>query len=92
MPNRRVTYPPRKKMSVPMVARMLGVADKAVLDWIRSGELRAVNLARTPNGRPRYAIEVADIEAFERSREVIPAEPTPKRVRRRAAADVREFV
>jgi hypothetical protein len=83
----------RRKLTVPIVARMLGVADRKVLGWIRAGELRAVNLARTPHGRPRYAVDVDDLAAFERARAVIPdgAESTTRRLRRRAAANIKEF-
>ena len=72
---------------------MLGVADAKILAWIRSGELRAVNLARSRNGRPRYAIDVADIEAFERSREVVPlgSGNATRRLRRRADGNVKQF-
>lgn len=62
----------RKKMTVPQLARQLGVAERKVLGWIRDGELKALNLARTRNGRPRYAVDVDDLAAFERSRQVIP--------------------
>ena len=39
-----ILHPTRRKYTVPMVARMMGVAERKVLDWIRAGELRAVNL------------------------------------------------
>jgi hypothetical protein len=83
----------RRKFSVPQVAMMLGVADAKIIAWIKAGELRAVNLARSRNGRPRYAIDVADIEAFERSREVVPADGVTitRRLRRRATENVKQF-
>ena len=55
-----------------MVATILGVADQKILDWIHSGELRAANLARHSNGRPRYAIDIDDLAEFERRRQVVP--------------------
>ncbi len=83
----------RRKMSVPTIARMEGVAEKKVLDWIRSGELRAINIARRPDGRPRYAIDIDDLAAFERSRLVVPSGgDNAPRLRRRAAVDVKQFV
>lgn len=93
MPARRVTYPPRRKLSVPMVARQIGVADQKVLKWIKTGELRAVNLATSPHNRPRYSIDVDDLEAFERSRQVIPESglTSTRRLRRRAASDVKDY-
>ncbi len=83
----------RRKFSVPQVSRMMGVADAKVIAWIRSGELRAMNLARTTHGRPRYAIDVDDIQVFEQSRQVIPdgGESTTRKLRRRAATGVKEF-
>jgi hypothetical protein len=87
------TVPIRRKRSVPTVAREMGVAEKKVIGWIRSGELRALNLARSRDGRPRYAIDVADIEAFEQSRQVIPdgGASTTQRLRRRTPGNVKEF-
>ncbi len=80
----------RRKRSVPQLAREWGVAPKKVTDFIQSGELRAINLARKPDNRPRYAIDVADIESFERGREIVPsAEPT--RRLRKSASDVTEY-
>jgi hypothetical protein len=73
---------PRKKITPPALAAQWGVDVAKILHWIRSGELRAVNLATDPNGRPRYAIDQADILAFELSRQV---QPPPPRVRRRRA-------
>jgi hypothetical protein len=76
-----------------MVARMLGVADQKILHWIRSGELKATNLARSPHGRPRYAIDLADLEAFEAGRQVIPATgiSTPRRLRKRTAVLMKDY-
>jgi excisionase family DNA binding protein len=81
----------RRKHTVPTVARELGVANRKVLDWIKSGELRAVNLARSADGRPRYAIDVEDLARFEESRAVVPNVGATPRLRRRAAAGVKEF-
>jgi hypothetical protein len=44
------------------------VAPAKVLTWIKSGELRAVNVATGPHGRPRFIIDRADVEAFEEKR------------------------
>lgn len=95
MPVTANTHPARRKLTVPQLARQFGVAEKKILDWIRAGELRAVNLARKPNGRPRYAIDVVDIEAFERGRQVVPdgGVSTTQRLRRQTKqTGVKEFL
>ena len=60
----------KTKMTPPEIARLWGVSVEKVVAFIRSGELRAINAA-TPgrNQRPRYLIDVDDLEDFE------PAEP-----------------
>jgi excisionase family DNA binding protein len=64
-----------KKLTPPQLARRLGVGTDKVLNWIRTGELRAINGATKPNGRPRYLVDIEDLEAFENRRAV-----TPRRV------------
>ena len=75
----------KTKLTPPEIARLWGISVEKVLNFIRSGELRAINAA-TPgrNRRPRYLIGVADLEDFERRRTV---GPTPKlpRVKRRVS-------
>ncbi len=64
------------------VAADLAVTPDKVLDWIRSGQLQAVNVATTPNGkRPRYRITPEALDEFLAARSVL---PTPKASRRRA--------
>lgn len=47
-----------------------GVGEHTVLGWIRSGELRAVNVGRTPGGKkPRWGITSEALAQFELSRE-----------------------
>ena len=77
------------KLTPPELAQRWGVNPTKVLALIRSGELRAVNLATRPNGRPRYRIDLADVAAFESARSTVPA---PKPRRRRADRPVREYV
>jgi excisionase family DNA binding protein len=62
----------RRKLTVPVVAKLLGLAEDKILHWIHTGELRATNLARFAEGRPRFAIDVDDLAAFEKRREVVP--------------------
>ena len=84
----------RRILTPPMLATRWGVNVNKVTSFIRSGELRAFNLAGRGCTRPRYAIDEADVEAFEESRRVIPDgdQSTTQRLRRRAASGVKEFV
>jgi hypothetical protein len=83
----------KRKLTVPQVARLWGVSSHKVIHFIRTGELKAINLAASRTNRVRYSIDLADIEAFELSRQVVPdgGLSTTKRLRRRAAANVKEF-
>lgn len=74
-------------LTPPMVARRLGVKPEKVVAWVRSGQLRALNVS---NGtRPRFRIDPADLAVFEQGRAVVPA-AKPSR-RRRQSADVIQF-
>ena len=82
----------RKKLTVPQLARIWGVSTNKVVGFIRSGELRATNLATSQSGRPRYAIDVADIQTFEAARAVVPtAKATTSKLRRRAPQNVKKY-
>jgi transposase len=77
--------PVRRKVTPPQFAKQYGVSTAKVLAWIASGELRAINAATRPTGeRPRWLIDLADVEAFERSRASVA--PKPATTRRRRAA------
>ncbi len=58
----------RELLTPPQVAEMYGVQAGKVIAWIRNGELRAINLATRPRGRPRWRIDRRDLEAFEAGR------------------------
>jgi excisionase family DNA binding protein len=45
-------------------AKMLRVSPDKILAWIRSGELRATNVASNTSGRPLYRIQAGDLAAF----------------------------
>jgi hypothetical protein len=80
-----------RNQTPPQISRRYGVATKKVIDWIRSGELVALNLANRNCSRPRYSVTPEALEAFERSRLVVPdAEPTP-RLRRQSLQIKRHF-
>jgi excisionase family DNA binding protein len=64
------------------IARLLRVGQTKVLNWIKRGELIAVNTAT--RGRARYVVLPADLEKFLRGRRAsTPAEQPPPRRRRR---------
>jgi hypothetical protein len=88
---RRMQKPPtaNRKITPPELARRYGIGAGKVLMWIRSGELRAVNVATRPKGRPRYVIDDDDIAAFEARRALV---PTPKPSGRRRTGKKSENV
>lgn len=59
-------------LTPPQLAKQLGVQAEKVLGWIRSGELRAVNVADRACRRPRWRISAEAIEEFFRRREAVP--------------------
>jgi excisionase family DNA binding protein len=66
------------------------VNEHTVLGWIRSGELRAVNVGRRPGKKkPRWRVPQAALDAFEASR--TPTAPPPRKARRKRAGDVVAF-
>ena len=85
----------RRSLTPPEVAKRFAVSVKKVVEWIRDGELPALNLARRNCSRPRYTITPESLAAFERSRSVVPdgaTEPKIGRLRRRAEPEVKQFV
>ena len=81
-----------QKRTPPQLARQLGVAPETVIGWIRSGELRAIDVSSRPGvGRPRFRIDVADLAVFEQRRAVVPQVKTSRRRRRRTPGIVEFF-
>ena len=72
------------------VSKALGVKYEQVLGFIRRGDLKAINIAVNPNGRPRWRIPEAAIELFAAARSSR-TEPQIKRIRRRRDPAVKEF-
>lgn len=66
----RIMSVSRNKLTPPQLAERWGISPDKILGWIRRKELRAINAAATMGGRPRYLIDLDDILAFERRREV----------------------
>ncbi len=71
------------------IQRRYSVTVHTVLGWIRSGELRAVNVGRSLGAKkPRWRITQQALEAFEQLRTPT---PLPKAPRRKRQAEVIEF-
>ena len=67
------------------IAKELGVAQGKVVAWVKSGELRGVNVATKPGSRPRFRIAEEDLAKFLKARtacDVRPPEPVRRRRRR----------
>ncbi len=76
----------------PKYARELGVKPDKVIGWIRSGELRAIDVSLQPGiGRPRWRIPWDAIVAFENARTNRPAIKPVKQSRRKKQPDVIQF-
>ena len=61
-------------------ATVLSCDDEQVLHWIHSGQLPAVNVAKSANGlRPRWRISAGDLGKFLISRRNAPPAPPVKR-------------
>jgi hypothetical protein len=73
-------------LTPPQLARRWGVAAEKVNRLINTGQLKAINLAADPNGRPRYRIYLTEVERFEEARSTKPPLPKPRRRRRREMA------
>jgi hypothetical protein len=76
-------------LTPPAVAKRYGVDTHKVLGWIRSGQLRALNVG-DGSQRPRYRISPADLALFETARAAGP-EPKISRIRRRRDPLITEF-
>jgi excisionase family DNA binding protein len=82
--------PDNRALTVADVAARLAVKDEVVLGWIRSGELRAVNVASAGCHRPRWRIATEALELFQAARRSQLRPPT-KRPRKRRTAVVEFF-
>jgi excisionase family DNA binding protein len=73
----------RTKLTPPELAALWGLSTDKILAWIRAGELRAFNAVTRLGGRPRWLIDIAEVEAFEARRSNTTTKlPSPKRRRR----------
>lgn len=71
-------------LTVKAVAESLGMRQDAVLTLIRSGQLKAFNVALKPGGKPRWRIAADALQEFIASRTY---QPTAPRRRRRRTQD-----
>ncbi len=46
----------RRVLTPPVLAKQLGCDPNKVLHWIRTGQLKAINIAKDTGGKPRYVI------------------------------------
>ena len=82
----------KTKMTPPELARRWGVSRDKIIFFILTGELRAIDASKRRGDRPRYLIDVEDIEAFEAARTVVPAVKPTRRKRDSLPVDfVRNF-
>lgn len=79
-----------RMLTPPQVARRLGVSPEKILGWVKCGELRAADLSVRRGGRPRYRIDLVDLELFLAGRTARP-EAAKARRRRKAAVEVVEY-
>jgi hypothetical protein len=84
---------PTRNLTPPQIAQRLGVAPRKVIQWIVSGELRALNLASRGSRRPRYSVSLDALRDFEQARTVVPQQPvrTGGRLRRRLNNSTKDY-
>jgi hypothetical protein len=70
----------RVKLTPPELAKRWGVSSDKIRTFVESGELAAIDISTRRGERPRYLIDLADIEKFEAARAVVKVpEPKPRR-------------
>jgi excisionase family DNA binding protein len=78
-----------KTFGIKDLCERFAVGEHTVLAWIRRGELRALNVGRKPDGRPKWRVTAEALAAFEAAR--TPTPPQPRVRRKRRPADIVEF-
>jgi hypothetical protein len=81
---------PDSYLSTTAFAEIFSITADRVVDMIRRGELRAIDVSTGRGKRPTWRISQAERERFEQARSSTPPPPEPKR-RRKQAAEVIEF-
>jgi hypothetical protein len=69
------------------LARLLRISPDRVRGFIRAGELKALNVASTRSGRPRFVILPHHLAEFEQRRQAVPPSKPPRRRRQPAVVD-----
>ncbi len=77
--------------SVKQLGERFHVGEHTVLGWIKTGELQAINVARSLGGKPHWRITAEAVQAFELLRTAMPVIEQPRRRRRRPATNLIEF-
>jgi excisionase family DNA binding protein len=79
---------PARGLTVRDVAQLLRVSEDKVRNWIRNGELCALNTAAIRVGKPRFVILPDALQAFTAARAAAaPAAPKPTRKKRTCLVD-----
>jgi transposase len=69
------------------LAKRFRVAADRVRNWIKSGQLKALNTTDTASGRPRYVVTAESVAEFERRRAVTPPPKSARRKKRTTQID-----
>ncbi len=91
------TQPPGRKdqlthgLTVREFARRYRMGKDRVLAMVRSGALRALNLASTRCGRPRYVIMPEALLEWEQAHQATTPPPTPRRRRKKRTGAIDFF-
>lgn len=80
-----------RMLTPPQIAARLAVKPAKVIFWIRSGELKAVDVANRGCTRPRYRVDPDELEAFLLRRSAGPAPKVTRRRKKKMPADFVEF-
>jgi excisionase family DNA binding protein len=81
---------PDRALTIRDLCDRYSVTEHTVLGWIRSGELRAINVGRSlRTKKPRWRILAESLQDFEALRTASP--PPPRARRRKQRADVIDY-
>jgi hypothetical protein len=78
--------------SPPRLAEYFGVGEEKIGHWIKTGQLRAINIALRPGRRPRWRVAWSAVREFEAARAAQPAVPIQRRRRQRADGNFVQYV
>ena len=78
-------------LSVAVVAEHIAVDVEAVLAWIAAGALKAIDVRRPGSSRPRWRIDLEDLQTFLASRRKDATQTSTRRKRRRSAHVTKYF-